>query len=420
MSAPESGSMPEPDRPPDEALLAEMAKRGAFNHARMAKARRMGREDGDLERLMASIDFEATMARLGLEMRHAGGDEWVGYCPDHLERTGHPQSEPKWYVNARTGQTYCFTEHRGSNLVRAAQYIWRLDSYAAAYAALLDGRALAIPEMPWKAAQRAKERDASEAARLTKSLQNAAPLLEEGRLTPRCLAYFAQYGITELTLRKYGVASADRGYFGGRAVVPFLNAELSPVGYVAINLLGKDEWVERALARQRKIAQIPDEDAFRAEAAKAYRKTLYAPGFLGRKHLYGFYEDLWFLEPPPKELVLVEGEKDCLKLKQEKIPCLSVHGTSIKDEQLLLLKDTGVLANLDALYLGFDMDPAGDKACRDAYARFAEEMPAEKIYVLEFPGGKDPKWLSGDTMREAMRTARETQCRRRPERQDFS
>ncbi|MBQ4479146.1 MAG: hypothetical protein II943_00735 [Victivallales bacterium] len=197
-------------------MLAHLAER-ARSHARWDKARRLvARDTRDLGRLMASIDFETTMARLGLEVRPAGGDEWMGYCPDHIAHTGHPQDEPKWYINARTGQTYCFTEHRGSNLVAVARYIWRLDSYEAAYDALLDGQALAIPEMPWKAIERQKAAEADEIAKLTKSLENAAPLLEEGRITPRCRDYFARYGISVDTLRKYGVASADKGYFGGR------------------------------------------------------------------------------------------------------------------------------------------------------------------------------------------------------------
>ena len=399
-------------------MLAHLAER-ARSHARWDKARRLvARDTRDLGRLMASIDFETTMARLGLEVRPAGGDEWMGYCPDHIAHTGHPQDEPKWYINARTGQTYCFTEHRGSNLVAVARYIWRLDSYEAAYDALLDGQALAIPEMPWKAIERQKAAEADEIAKLTKSLENAAPLLEEGRITPRCRDYFARYGISVDTLRKYGVASADKGYFGGRAVLPFLDSGESLVGYVAIDLLGKAEWVERSLARHRKLEAIPDEAAFREKLAKAYKKTFYAPGFLGRKHLYGFYEDLWFLDSKPKELMLVEGEKDLLKMKQEGIPCLAIHGTSLKDEQILLLKDSGVLGGLEAIYLGFDMDPAGDKACRDIFARLAQEMPAERIFVPAFPGGTDPKWLSGEEMRAVLDYARKNGVRERPPREE--
>ena len=126
-----------------------------------------------------------------------------------------------------------------------------------------------------------------------------------------------------------------------------------------------------------------------------------------------------FLEKRQKQIVIVEGERDCLKLMQEGIPCVSIHGTSIKDEQLLKLKRSGVLSNLDEVYLGFDMDEAGNIATEKAFEVLSSEIDSNKIYVLNFPNSKetgekrDPKKFTGDQIRWLMNFSRKNRVRKR-------
>jgi len=43
----------------------------------------------------------------------------------------------------------------------------------------------------------------------------------------------------------------------------------------------------------------------------------------------------------------------------------------------------------DVVYLGFDMDEAGNNACKGAYKLLKDKI--NHLYVLNFPDKKDPK-----------------------------
>ena len=115
--------------------------------------------------------------------------------------------------------------------------------------------------------------------------------------------------------------------------------------------MGKEWWVKKQYDKMKKI----DPDMTIESIEKNYRKTLYCPGFSSRNHLYGLYEVLNG-DPNISDLVIVEGERDAMKLLQEGVDCVSVHGTSLKDEQKIMIKKL----NPSHLYLGFDMDKPGD------------------------------------------------------------
>ena len=47
-------------------------------------------------------DVEGALLRLGIEVTQRN-NELLGLCPMHLERTGRPDSNPSWSMNADTG-----------------------------------------------------------------------------------------------------------------------------------------------------------------------------------------------------------------------------------------------------------------------------------------------------------------------------
>lgn len=53
-------------------------------------------------------DVESALLRMGIETTQRG-DELLGLCPMHLERTGRPDSNPSWSVNVETGVHHCFS-----------------------------------------------------------------------------------------------------------------------------------------------------------------------------------------------------------------------------------------------------------------------------------------------------------------------
>ncbi|MBP5459503.1 MAG: hypothetical protein J6Y62_05030 [Clostridia bacterium] len=287
-----------------------------------------------LRTLMDNIDFESVMARLGIEVRSCGKDEYVGYCPNHLQHSSQPPSDPKWYINSRTGLTYCMTKSVGSNLIEIAKYVLGLDTNRQAYEALLSGRPVEVKIHVEKREEPEPEKD--NADRLAESISSVMPFFMNPVMTDGCLEYFAKDGISKDTLEEYGVVACEYGKYRDRALIPFLKENDEICGYIAVDTLGKEVWAESNARRLCTVDSSLDFEACKEELAKKYRKTLYAPGFESRHHLYGLYEKPDFMEDT-SEVLLVEGERDALKMLQEGIRCLGCHGTSIKEEQKIML-----------------------------------------------------------------------------------
>lgn len=367
-----------------------------------------------LEALMQNIDFESTLLRLGIQAKPCNAKgEYVGFCPDHEMYRGTPPSDPKWYINSHSGLSYCQTESRGSNLIEIAKHLLGLKTNQEAFEKLLDGRPVEIKFTPRIRQEETKPVPAQD--KLKSALAEVEPLFDKGFISNACQAYFERDGIHLDTLLKFGIVSCDYGRYKDRALVPFLGKELKLVGFIAIDLLGKEEWAKRHAFYHLGIDDSHPFEEIYPFFLRKYKKTLYAPGFLSREHLYGFYENFSFLKNPPDYLVLVEGERDALKLMQEGIPCVSVHGTYIKDEQRLLLKTSGILPNLKELFLGFDMDAAGNAATKSAFEIFSKELDADRIYVLNFPEGKDPKKFKRDELLKILETSKTMKIRTREE-----
>lgn len=379
---------------------------------RQLRKRGLASSDKMLQTLMDNIDFESTLLRLGISAKPCDNQgEYCGYCPDHQMYKGVPPSDPKWYINCYTGLSYCMTEARGSNLLEIAKHLLGLKTIEEAFEKLLDGKPIEIKFQPRVTEQEIKED--TEENKLKKSIEEIDPIFEQGKLSDECVDYFAKDGITIDTLNRFGVVSCDYGKYKKRAIVPFLNSSMELIGFIAIDLLGKEKWAKQHAEYYLGIDSTYSYEELYSMFLKKYKKTLYAPGFLGRKHLYGFYENFSFLKEKPEYLVLVEGERDALKLMQEGISCLSIHGTHVKDEQRLLLKSSGILTNLKELFLGFDMDEAGCEAVRKAYKIFSLEIDSDKIFSLNFPDGKDPKKFCREELLNIIQNSRINKIRTR-------
>jgi len=58
--------------------------------------------------MYAEGSIEGALLSLGIETTQRG-DELIGLCPMHLERTGREDSNPSWSMNAETGVHHCFS-----------------------------------------------------------------------------------------------------------------------------------------------------------------------------------------------------------------------------------------------------------------------------------------------------------------------
>lgn len=334
--------------------------------------------------VMASCDVRGILESWGVQPILVHGKEWRGYCPDHVLHDGHPQHLPKWFMNAETGDCICFTSGKSSNFIYVAKRLYRLRTVEETIGKLMNGEALVLPKPEFIVDENAElGREKMEEKRiesLRKGIDMMKKLLSKGHLSDRCLEYFANDGITKDTLDFLGVCSMESGYFEGRAMIPFLDENHEICGYVAVNYMGEEWWVRKTYDKMHRLDSSVTEDSVR----KGYRKTLYCPGFQSRNHLYGQYEVLNGGRGLDR-LVVVEGERDAMKLLQEGIDCVSIHGTSLKPEQRTMLKTM----NPRELLLGFDMDAAGCIATDKAVNALFGEI--ENIDVMNFPDGKDPK-----------------------------
>lgn len=368
--------------------------------------------DEELKTLMSNINMELVLKSIGVDVKpvHTKEGEYVGYCPDHEIYTGRRPSHPKWYINSITGKCFCMTENRASNLLSVMKNVLNLSNEREVYYKLLDGKEIEVPVTKPKFAEVQQESKVSLELEEKKklALSKIEKVLDEGKFSEEEIKYFEKDGIRIETLKKYGVSVCKYGAYKDRAIIPFFNEKTELIGFIAVDYLGKEEWIKRRKEEFRNIegdSKI-DDKTLTEEVANRYKKTLYCPGFSSGKHLYGLYEK--FDNPKRFDyLVLVEGERDCLKLMQEGINCVSVHGSSLKREQVVMIQKISPYK----VFLGFDMDDAGNKAVKQSMEVLQDKI--EDIYVLNFPDGKDPKKFNHDELISFMKYAEENNIKER-------
>ena len=295
-------------------------------------------------------------------------------------------------MNAENGDCMCFTSSKASNFIYVAKRLYRLSSIEDTIKALTNGDKLILPPPQFvideKTLHERNELEKKMEEDRKRGVEMMKKLLSRGELSDKCIEYFANDGIEKDTLDFLGICSVDSGWLEGRAMIPFLDESREICGYVAVCYRGAEWWCRKQYDKMHKIDSGVTMEAIK----KDYRKTLYCPGFKSRNHLYGLYEVLNG-DTNLDRLMVVEGERDAIKMLQEGIDCVSIHGTSLKPEQKTMLKRI----NPSELYIGLDMDKAGCAAALKAYDALFSEI--EHVYMANFPDNKDPKKFSGDEMR---------------------
>lgn len=357
--------------------------------------------------VMSKVDVKAILESWGVHPVYRNG-QWNGYCPTHFIHDGHRQHAPKWSMSAETGDSTCFTSNKHENFIWIAKKLYRLDTLKETIDKLLGDNVLEIPAFGYVVEENdsfEKEQEELEKKRL-KILENQLNWLSEqmriGGMSDECLEYFAKDGIEKDTLDFFHITSVEKGWwkYQGRAIIPFFKSQHELCGFIAVSYKSKEWQCENMANVAFKIDSSHTLDEYYKVAWEKYKKVWYCPGFTSRNHLFGRYEAMgnftsW------DELMIVEGERDCIKMLQEGMNCVAVHGTIIKNEQIAMLRKM----NPDVTYLGFDMDEAGRNACAKAYNQLSGEL--NKIYTLSFPDGKDPKKFNGQEMRKILDSSKE-------------
>jgi hypothetical protein len=274
--------------------------------------------------LMPSVDVVAILQKLGVEDISTHGDEVRAKCPDHAMYVGRDSSDPAWNVNTDTGETFCFTESRGSNLVWIVSRM--LDCHPKEAAKFLMQTESDIAESTLEFAKRKKLREniapsmfsqrgvEGEQVAAVRGLSAIKRDMESHYMSKAAYDFFMYPPGKQPTLIRpetvdhYKVFERTWGFYNNRVVVPFV-LKGNVVGFCAIDILGKDRWL-----KDHPLSGVKD-----------YRKVLYPDNFIAAggplSHLpdgclFGFDDCARGCDV----LFLVEGAREKMKLFQEGFP----------------------------------------------------------------------------------------------------
>lgn len=363
-------------------------------------------QDFELQSLMNQIDLQMTLKSLGIQTKRTRSGVLVGYCPDHFLYCGRIPDKPKCYF-FENGKTFCQTQRRTSNIVSITKNLLGLKTQRQALQRLLNGKQLMVINVPKFAKQKKKEQNKQKLAQKGKLLQRIKKILLQKSMPKEFLDYFKKDGITRQTLQRFNIYACEQGFYKNRAIIPFYNQNGQIVGFNAVDYIGKQKWIEQNIKKficingQKQLTQQVIE-----QIKKRYKKVMFCPGFSSGNHLFGYYENKEYLKGVDY-LVLVQGERDCLKLMQQGIPCVALHGINLSKEQSLMIEK---ISNKE-VFLGFDMDQAGNRGCESAYKELNDKI--DQVYVLNFKQGKDPKKFVSSELLSFIQESRSNKIRSR-------
>ena len=338
----------------------------------------------DISWLMQSVDIESILDKLGSSISSRSGKEVRGFCPDHHLFVGRRPSGADWTLNIETGETFCFTENRGSNLVfivckmmdckpkEAVKFLLGTDSD-------IDDGVLDISALKhnWGQLERKEEEEKPPVT----GLEVMQKEIDAHYVSERLYDFFIHppgktrpTNIYPETVDRYKIFERTWGYYSNRAIVPcFMDSKL--VGFCAIDLLGESRWLRNH--------PLKDDDD--------YKKVLYPLNFPSSEILFG-YDDC---EKNAEYIVIVEGPREVMKLSQEGYKnVVAIMGSHISNQHLALISR---LSPKNVILL-FDGDDAGVETTRKVATRLARNFPGDRVQKRFVPRGWDPKNLSSDEL----------------------
>ena len=349
---------------------------------------------GEIDWLMKIIDAPTSLERLNVRMTCQSGEEWEGFCPDHYLFKGVEPSDPKWYINMISGETFCQTEGRGSNLLFTCARVLKKNRKPLTVEdceraiRFLVGRDCSESEIALLKSQSALKRlNASSQEKTVVKKTWVGDLMfgiENGYLSQKTKDFFLTppdkpaTNITEETLRHFKVFEKTNGTYANRAIIPiFQNKELH--GFIAVDIMGKKKW----LFNHPTLLE------------KDYKKTLYPStetGFFKKEVLFGFDE----CQKNAEFIIVTEGAREVMKLWQEGFTnAVAILGAYLSDEQFILLTKLAP----QKLILMFDGDKAGRNISNKVFEKTKELF---NVQVIDLPEGVDPKQYTRDQFKNAI------------------
>lgn len=340
----------------------------------------MAFDEGFLLELRQRADIESTVSSYVTLKRR--GKLLTGLCPFHNEKT------PSFTVYPETQSYYCFGCGSGGDVVTFIKNIENLD-YVEAVRYLADRVGLAVPQDNYNSDLYEKRRRMYEANRLAARFFHAAlyaPVGESG------LQYLHDRGLTDQTIRKFGLGYAPPGWDVLRKHMHshgFSDHELYEANLLRLSEKnGKkhyyDAFVERVMFPVIDLRGNVLAFSGRALTADVPRKYVNTSDTL----IYKKGENIFALNFAKKSgkdsLILCEGNMDVISLHQAGFDnAVAGLGTALTEQQASLLSRYA-----GEIYLCYDSDEAGQKAAKKALQLFSKTTL--RVKVIRMQGGKDP------------------------------
>lgn len=339
----------------------------------------------DISWLMPSVDVESVLVRLGVKPEGKSKNTVRALCPDHHLYIGKNSSDPNWFVNVDTGETFCHTEGRSSNLLWTVRRLFDCSPKEAAKFLLgvesdIDMLNIDLIAMRHKIEQlkSSYEKEVLEVRGLDIINQD----MNKRYMSEAAYRFFIHppekkypTNISRSTVDKYRIFERTWGYYSNCVIVPFmLNNKL--VGFCAIDILGKREWIRIHPTR-------PE---------KEYRKVRYPLNFLSGEYLFG-YDDC---VKGANFLIIVEGPREVMKLWQEGFTnAVAILGSHLSGEQEKMITSLGP----KKIVLMFDGDDAGVDTTTKVGKKLSTIFAGDSLKKCFLPRGRDPKTLDYDDLK---------------------
>jgi hypothetical protein len=336
----------------------------------------------DIEWLMPSVDIELVLDKLGTKLHGWSGDRAIAFCPDHERFVNRRPSHPRWLLNTKTGETFCLTEGRGSNLLWTMCRV--LECTPAEAIRVITGEdedslteQLIAAKTVRAKARRLRTADEKPVPKAVLGLDDITKDLAERPISEACYQFFMNppgkrypTNIRRETVDRYRVFERTWGYYADRGVIPFfLKEELK--GFAAVDMLGEQKWRDKH--------PLSDD----------YRKTLTAVNFQVGEYLFGLDD----CRQKAEMLFITEGPREVMKLWQEGfVDSVATLGIHITPGQF------GLLASLapKLVVLMYDNDPRGVAAMDQQEKTLSRQFVVRKCFC---PPGRDPKNLSANEIK---------------------
>ncbi|MGN0452209.1 MAG: DNA primase [Ruminococcus sp.] len=307
------------------------------------------------------------------------GRNLVGLCPFHSEKT------PSFNLYPENGSFYCFGCGAGGDVITFIMKIENLD-YIEAVKFLAQRAGMELPENTYDDGMSKLRTRVLEANREAARFYNKKLYEPEGS---QGLDYFRRRGLTENTIRRFGLGYSPKSRF---ALCDHLRSlGFSETEIVSANLAFKSHDGRRIVDRFADRVMFPIIDlrgnviAFGgrilSDQKPKYLNTSDTPAFKKSSNLFSLNNAK---NTGSRTLILCEGYMDVISLNQAGFKnAVATLGTALTPEQALLMKRYA-----DEVVICYDADEAGQKATSRAIGILRNAGLV--IRVISIPDGKDP------------------------------